>query len=241
MQADEYDAFTRELTDRVARDERVLGLVAVGSMAQQDYRADEWSDHDFLLVTQAGTQETFREELAWLPRHDEIVLSFRETAHGLKVLYGDAHLVEFAVLDLDELALASINRYRVLVDRDGVEATVRGAVERESDRPSDEYHFGQLVTDVQVAIGRTARGEALSGRFFHVLALRHLCALLADDAPLLDTFDPLRRFERVYPELGAEVASAEPVDLLRIAQRELRRGRPDLPWAALEAVLLEQA
>ncbi|HEY6961108.1 MAG TPA: hypothetical protein VI408_04380 [Gaiellaceae bacterium] len=241
-----YRAFTDELRERAAADDRVVGLVAVGSMAQQDYRSDRWSDHDFLLIARDGAQEELRRDLSWLPRAGEIALSFRETAHGLKVLYRDGHLLEFAVFDLEELGVASIDRYRVLLDRGGVESRVREVRARPSHEPTDEYLFGQLVTNAQVAIGRTARGEVLSGAFFLTSAKRHLCALVArhvrsENRNLLDPFDPLRRFERAYPELGAEIAAAGPGELLRIAQRALGAVRPDLAWAALEAVLLEQA
>lgn len=239
---DEYEAFTEELTARLSGDERVLGLVAVGSMAQRDYLPDRWSDHDFLLVVETGAQEAFRAELSWLPRREEIALSFRETEHGLKVLYAGSHLVEFAVFDLEELGLASINRYRVLLDSAGLEERVRALVARPRRAHGEEYLFGQLVTNVQVAIGRTARGEGLSGAFFLASAKRHLCALVARVAPesILDEFDPLRRFERAYPDLGPEIAAAGPREVLQIAERELRPHRPELAWPALEAVLLEQ-
>lgn len=228
----------------MSADERVLGLVAVGSMAAVDYVPDEWSDHDFLVITPRDGQETLRRDLSWLPRAPEITLSFRETAHGLKVLYADGHLLEFAVFDHDELEVAAVDRYRVLLDRGGVEARLREMAGRRREMPTEEFLFGMFVTAVQVGVGRTRRGEALSGAFFIVSAARHLCALLARVLPapehgLLDEFDPLRRFECVYPELGVEIASAlqNPAALLRLAERELQPLRPELPWAALRAVL----
>lgn len=225
-------------------DERVLGLVAVGSMASIDYAPDEWSDHDFFVITPPGGQEALRRNLSWLPRAPEITLSFRETEHGLKVLYADGHLLEFAVFDPDELEVAAVNRYRVLLDRGDVEARLREVAERRRETPTEEFLFGMFVTAVQVGVGRTRRGEALSGAFFLVSATRHLCALLArvvaaPEHGLLDELDPLRRFERVYPKLGVEIASAlhDPPTLLRLAERELRPLRPELPWAALRAAL----
>jgi hypothetical protein len=77
-------------------------------MADRDYAPDEWSDHDFFVITPPGGQEALREDLSWLPRADRVALSFRETGHGLVVLYDDGHLLEFAVFELDELALAAI-------------------------------------------------------------------------------------------------------------------------------------
>jgi hypothetical protein len=239
----DYDAFNAALVASLSVDARVTGLVAVGSMAARDYLPDASSDHDFLVITTPDAQEELRADLSWLPRHDEIVLSFRETAHGLKVLYRDGHLLEFAVFDPDELGAAAVNRYRVLLDRGGIEARLRELATRPPDRPSDEYLFGRFVTGVQVGAGRTRRGEALSGASFLLSAARHLCALFARVLPapgrsLLDDLDPLRRFERVYPELGQELGSAldDPRALLELAERELRPLRPDLPWRGLDAV-----
>lgn len=138
----------------------------------------------------------------WLPGHEAVALSVRETAHGLKVLYRDGRLVEVAVFDLDEIGLAGVNRYRVLLDRGGVEERVREVAARPPQQPSDEHLFGMFVASVQVGAGRARRGERLSGAFFRVWGTRYLCALLARAVPapdraLLDGLDALRRFERV--------------------------------------------
>lgn len=243
----DYRAFTAELVARLEPDARVIGVVAAGSMAERDYAPDEWSDHDFLVITVPDVQEEVRSDLSWLPRAEEIALSFRETAHGLKVIYGDGHMLEFAVFDLDELGLAALNRTRVLLDRGGVQARLDEST-RGREQPADDFLFGMTVTGALVAAGRGRRGETLSAQFFVMQALRHLCALLArvmpaPNASVLDDLDGLRRFERVYPELGAELAELarrSPVDaaaaLLDVAERELRQKRPDLAWAGFDAV-----
>lgn len=243
----DYRTFTAELVERVEADERVIGLVAAGSMAERDYAPDEWSDHDFLVITAPGVQETMRADLSWLPRSDDIAMSFRETAHGLKVVYGDGHMLEFAVFDLEELGLAALNRTRVLLDRGGVQARLDETT-RGREQPTDDFLFGMVVTGALVAGGRGRRGETLSAQFFVIQATRHLCALIARAIPapnvsVLDDLDGLRRFERVYPELAAElaeIARRPPVDaaaaLLGVASRELRERRPDLAWAGFDAV-----
>jgi len=222
----------------------VTGLVAVGSMASVDYEPDQWSDHDFFVITPSGGQEALRAELSWLPFQGELAFSFRETEHGLKVLYADGHLLEFAVFDLEEVALAAVNRYRVLLDRGGVEERLRELAARSPDDWSDDYLFGMFVASVQVGLGRAARGERLSGHFFVLWGARYLCVFLARVVPsdghgVLDGYDPLRRFERAYPDLGAEIERAvrdEPPALFEIAERELRPLRPELPWQLLDAV-----
>jgi hypothetical protein len=248
LQPDDYQAFTEELRARLADDARVIGLVAVGSMADRDYTPDEWSDHDFFVITPPGGQEALRIDLGWLPHRDRVALSFRETEHGLKVIYQDGHMLEFAVFDLDEIALAGVNRYRVLLDRGGVEARTESVRSRPRPPQSDEFLFGMTVASALVAAGRARRGELLTAAFFVTWTLKHLTALLvravpAANASILDEFDALRRFESAYPELGAELAAIvrrEPgsaaVALLDVAERELRERRPDLMWGGFDAV-----
>ncbi len=245
MSPAEYHAFTERLRERVTADERALGLVAVGSMAALDYQPDEWSDHDFFVVTATGVQEELRTDLSWLPDTERIAFWHRETEHGLQVFYDDGHLLEFAVFDLDELGLAGVNRYRVLLDRGGVEermAAVRTQTELRV-RPDDAHEFAKFLASIQVGAGRARRGEELSGAMFvKDLALRRLVVLItravpAQDVSLLDDLDPFRRFDFVHPELAGELVDLsrrETVDaalgLLEVAERELRPLRPELPW-----------
>jgi hypothetical protein len=44
METAEYQRFTEELRQRLEADERVVGLVALGSMAGRDYTPDDWRD-----------------------------------------------------------------------------------------------------------------------------------------------------------------------------------------------------
>lgn len=248
MEPEDYGAFTEELRARLAEDPRVVGLVAVGSMAARDYLPDAWSDHDFFVIARPGEQEALRADLGWLPRVDRLALSFRETEHGVKVIYDDGHMLEFAVFDLDEIGLASVNRFRVLLDRGGVEARTAAVRARPRAEASDEFLFGMTVSSALVAAGRARRGELLTASCFAVRTLQHLTALLARVVPsahasVLDEFDSLRRFESAYPELGAELAAAmrgapdeAAVALLDVAARELRERRPELPWRGFDAV-----
>jgi predicted nucleotidyltransferase len=249
MDPEEYERFTRDLEKELEADPRVLGLVALGSTARGDHLPDRWSDHDFFVVVTPGTQESFRSNLGWLPRSGEIALSFRETAHGVKVVFRDGHLIEFAVFDPDELAVARVNRYRILFDRERTGERLARVARETAARaapPSDEWLVGQFLTNLLVGVGRHHRGERLSGRqLVTSSALAHLVALLtkhvrSPDTAKLDSLDPLRRFEMVYPALGRRLDAAlvlptpgAALALLDIALDELP-GR--IPPAAVAAI-----
>jgi hypothetical protein len=253
MDAASYERLTERLRERLAADETVLGLIALGSMAALDTKPDRWSDHDFFVVVRTGEQERFRRDLSWLPESEAVVLSYRETAHGLKVLYRDGHLLEFAVFDPEELHLAKVNRYRVLLDRGGIADAMARIQEASTEWAAasgmgDFERFGQFLANLLVGASRHARGEGLSGRQFVGYALQHLAVLLGKYVPRetehpLDNLDPLRRFERSWPEIGEELNRLleAPMPetargLLGIARRELGGRLPGYPAEAAETV-----
>ncbi len=234
MNPEEHRRFTERLVETLAGDARVLGVVALGSTAEG---ADRYSDHDLFVVAEPGHAEALRATQSWLPDPSRIVLAFRETAHGVKVLWDDGHLAEFAVFEPGELALARAERrWRVLLDRADVAARM-ASVERataealRAGAPAAAWHAGQFLTQLLVGVARWRRGERLSARQFVTrAALAHL-------VPLLDvgnaegggpSIDPLRRFETRHPAAGAALDAALRLDppaaaaaLLDLAERAL--------------------
>lgn len=253
MTPEAFREFTQALRAGLEVDPRVVGLVALGSMAGRSTEPDRWSDHDFFVMTVPGAQESFRTDLSWLPHSERIVFSYRETAHGVKALHDDGHLVEFAVFDLGELAVARVNRYRVLLDRANIEsrlAELAATTAKASEARADAgWLIGQFLTSLLVAVGRFARGEHASARALVVSqAARPLLVLLARHVPsdrrgVLDDLDPLRRFEFAYPDLGRELdvllrleTPAAALGLLDLARRELEGRMPGFPSRASEIV-----
>jgi predicted nucleotidyltransferase len=240
LELPDYRRFTRELHLRLESDPRVLGLVAVGSMAERDYAPDGWSDHDFFVVVAPGAEESFRSDLRWLPRSEEIALSFRETAHGVKVVLRDGHLLEFAVFDPEELSLARVTRYRVLFDRERIAERMEqvvGATRRSPELavPGDDWLAGQFLTALLVGVGRHLRGERLSGRQLVAGgAVSHLVRLfekhvVSESTGLLDGLDPLRRFELAYPATGARLNAIQSMETPEAALALLDLAVAELP------------
>ncbi|MFN8492506.1 MAG: aminoglycoside 6-adenylyltransferase [Caldilineaceae bacterium] len=212
-----YEEFTQTLLERLAGEESVLGLVALGSMAEPTQR-DQWSDHDFWIITQSGAQERFLDDLAWLPNAYDIILPFRQGAQYYTVLYRNGHSIEFAIFDRVQMQQGKTERYRVLFDKANIAADMQQihaqtltSVRAEQSDVSDtillNYFFLQLLVGVQ----RYLRGEFLSSQksiFFS--AVNNLLSLvqryLAPQNPAMgDPFDIRRRFEQVYPSFAEEL------------------------------------
>ena len=244
------ERFIADLTASVTLRTDVVGLVLVGSAAQLE-RADEWSDCDFFLVTEDGAQEAYRTDLSWLPDASRLVLAVRETAHGLKAVYDDGMVAEFAVFSPEELWLAQVNTSRVAVDRGRVAdtVTVLAGRPRASVVVDPVREAGMFVSLLLIGVGRARRGEVLAaGQHIRSHALGHLLTLLRlglgpASVQRLDDLDPFRRVELVAPALAAEITRALESDpescarsLLALAEREVGGGRDGWPADAAAAV-----
>lgn len=245
------DPFIDALVERLADDPDVRGLVLAGSSAAVD-RRDQWSDHDFLVITANGIADRYRSDLSWLPGSGDIAFSFRETAHGLKALYRSGLLVEFAVADGNELATFALADYAIALDKGGVADLARDVHARTGGRgpaPVDPFFsFRMMLSLIYIGTGRARRGERLSANvFLRDYATSHLLrcafAVLPIDAEVLDPLDPWRRVERTLPDLAADIdaALARPVAdvggaLLDIADEHLSLAWPDYPTAEVQTV-----
>lgn len=246
-----YAAFTEKLRTRLESAPDALGLVALGSMSGIPPLPDAFSDHDFFVVVQEGQQERWRTDLSWLPDPSRIAFSFRETAHGLKVLWDDGHLAEFAVFSLDELAVARVNRYAILLDRADVAARVervRAATleQRRAARPDERWSVGMFLGALVVGAGRWARGERLCARqLVDGAATGHLLSILRATlepgrAARLDSLDPTRRVEQALPEEASAILEALALPAPAAARALLAlllRRRPELVSASARAAV----
>ncbi len=213
MRIDEYHRFTERLVAGLEGDERVLGIVGLGSTARSGREPDRWSDHDVWIVVRDGEQERFRSHVGWLPDADQIAWWHRETEHGLSVIYRSGHLVECAVFAAGELSVARANWAAVLLDRGGIAgrvAALQAHTAATIDRTATQWLLGQLLAALVVGVSRWARGERVSGQYRLMDGIGHLVRLLAAHVPpsradLLDELDPLRRVEDAWPAIGAEL------------------------------------
>ncbi|MEY4499968.1 MAG: hypothetical protein RL319_956 [Actinomycetota bacterium] len=205
--------FSSDLKASLEANSDVLGLVLVGSTADTS-RVDEWSDHDFFVVTKTGAAEGYRRDLSWLPQSEEIVMSPRETDHGLKVVYSNGHVLEFAVFDNEELELASANTYEVTIDRSDIGVRMQAIAEQSKPKIVDfEVEFEIFLGHILIGVGRDRRGEHLiAGQFARGMCLSSVLGLIrVSKSPLPgsehkeDNLNRYRRFEQQYPNYASQL------------------------------------
>jgi len=230
---EKFLSYQAQLTDSVAKRPEVIGLIFVGSAAATE-RVDQYSDQDFFLVVHPGAGETFRQNLDWLPNHQDIAFSPRETAHGLKVVYQNGDVLEFAVFEDSELELSSVNDYSVALDRQDITERVAKIAKRSIPATANRAQdFELFLSLILIGVGRARRGEVLAAeQHIKSYALTHALKLIraaSSSNAKADSLNSFRRFEFDYPVLAAELqklllleTEAAAKQLCEVVLRELK-------------------
>jgi hypothetical protein len=247
MEAAAFNIYTEQLRASLESRTEVVGLVTLGSTADASLR-DEWSDHDFWVITKPGVQDSLVEDLSWLPDHQDIAITVRHGRHRLTMVYRNRHKIEFAVFDAAEARTGQIERYKILIDHAGIaeliESIHQNSLAQAQVRPDAVEN---LCVVVWSACERFARGELLTARqYIDGFAVNRLLSLLSshDEANgNRDALDPRRRLEQRSPKLAAELLKTgresipqAGLHLLEIAERELKVKSPTLAWETVTLV-----
>jgi hypothetical protein len=241
-----FDIYTERLRAALDSAPEVVGLVTLGTTVDSTLR-DEWSDHDFWVITKAGAQDSFLKDLSWLPDAHNIAITVCHGKSYRTVVYRNRHKVEFAVFDANEAREGKAQRYQVLIDRGQIaelmESVHQGTIKQAQDNQARPDALQNLCVLVWSACERYSRGELLSARqYLDGFAVNQLLGLISvSDRETVedgkDVLDPRRRLELRSPALAEEVLTLldEPVPeaalhLLEIAERELKQKAPTLAW-----------
>jgi lincosamide nucleotidyltransferase B/F len=247
MQPAEFDDFTQRLRTSLESRPEVVGLITLGTTADSTQR-DEWSDHDFWVITKPGLHNSFCDDLSWLPDHHDIAINVSHGPNRRTILFRNRHKVEFAVFDAQEAPAGKVERYKTLIDRDRISEliqSIRTATLEQAQTQSDALE--NLCVLLWSACERFWRGEFLSARqYVDGFAVNQLLTLIAANEPYdstRDSLDPRRRLELRSPALAKEIAQAlensvpeTALRLLEIAERDLKHKAPHLTWDALVLV-----
>ena len=240
--------YSDSLTNSCVLHPKIIGLVLVGSTAETE-RVDEWSDHDFFVITESGEQEPLRRDLSWLPNSESIAFWFRETEYGLKVVYNSGDVLEFAIFDCDELQGCMVNHHRLAYGDENVFQALSTAKDRlpEVVVGDDLADFRHFLSVLVIQVGRARRGELLTaGQGIRGTAATALLKVLTRRLPhdqRLDRLDVSRRFEFAHPEIGTAIADAlaqQPeaaaMDLLKISDKYLAPLWSEYPHIEVQVV-----
>jgi len=220
MNTTDFLEFREQLRVNLNEIDTVIGLAFVGSAAETS-RADEWSDHDFFVFATDGSADELRQNISWLPNYGDISLFVRETEHGLKVIYNNGHVLEFAIFE-DDWELSGVNSYEVTLDKTRIEQRLSAAQDRSVPKSIDVYReFSLFLAHLLIGTGRFRRGELLSARqFINSFCLNSVIRLVTELCPptsgsdsCVDNQNPFRRFEIRYPELAQELETIQRMDL----------------------------
>jgi hypothetical protein len=244
-----FDAYTGRLVAQAGADDRVVGVILLGSGADPE-RIDAWSDHDIALVARPEAVEVLRESVAWLPDGDGLAVVGRAWHDGFAGVFDDGRVIEYAVTDLAALRTFPMTAAHVLFDRGGVAEAVDAAIAATETRriSAPDGLAAALLVELLVGVGRVRRGERLSGGD----VIRSEAALTFVDLWLAvcrpgerhpDPFNGWRRIETrdpaltaVLDDLLAQPAEAAARGILALAEDVVAPVWPGWPTAGADAV-----
>jgi hypothetical protein len=245
METFDFEIYTSLVKERIKPDPDVLGLILVGSTAIPEAR-DEWSDHDFWIITVPGAQGTYLNSAEWLPFSESILLTALHGELVRSVLYHNRHVVEYAVFDQEQVKNAKLNRYKVAFDRGGVESIAKKLNENTLSARASEVSRSDKLSNLCLLIWtvhqRSERGEYLSASQYLNHAIDVFFDLLVranslGTDPTFDALSPHRRLEFFNPDLGVELNRIEREKseiggrlLMDLTFRLLEDESPELNW-----------
>lgn len=228
MNTTEFLNFRERLKTNLNAIDSVTGLAFVGSAADNS-RADEWSDHDFFVFATDGHAEALRQDITWLPDYADVALFVRETEHGLKVIYNNGHVLEFAIFE-DDWELSGVNAFEVTLDKAIIMDRLAAAQTRSIPKPlNPDREFSLFLAHLLIGTGRFRRGEILSAsQFINSFCLNSAIRLVTALCPPAygsedssDNQNPFRRFEVRYPQFAHELAALQRMDVESAARAML--------------------
>ncbi len=203
----------KQVAESVKSTGDALAFLALGSVGKETQRIDEFSDLDFFVICKADKKERFIHRVDWLTSVEPAAFYFQNTRDGLKFVFEDGILCEFAIFTEEEFSTAQYSEGRFLWKDDAFRVT-EGKAQKEPEYLSstEGYLLGEALTNLYVGMGRYLRGEKMSAfSFVQSYAVHHVLALISQkfpsEKPFMDVFNVERRFELRYSRFANDLAS----------------------------------
>jgi len=182
----------------------VLAFIGLGSM-DETWRLDEYSDVDFFIIVNPSLKPLFYNDVSWL-NVSPIALWFQETMDGLKVVYEDGILLEFAIFTLDQLPHIEESGGKIYYLKEGINASDIMIRKPNTMKFDFEKTLNMLYAHCYIGMMRERRGEHVAAHtMIQVYAAHEFCELCNPSVD--DRFVVERRIEqrvkldftRLYP------------------------------------------
>ena len=174
--------------------EEVLAFIGLGSMHDLT-RLDAYSDIDFFILVQSQQdKKIYMEDMSWLDVHP-IIFSYIETRDGLKVVYEDGILLEFAVFTMDELKVIPFQEGTIYYKKPFIEEHDLKPQLKQSHPFDLNKTISNCLSNLYVGLLREHRGEHVASfLMIQVYATSNLLKIL--DQHQDDPFVVERRIEK---------------------------------------------
>jgi lincosamide nucleotidyltransferase len=203
-----------QIGESLARTNKAVALVGLGSVGIEMDRLDEFSDLDFFAIVERGFKGEFLGDLGWLGSICPITYCFRNTPDGYKLFFEDGVFCEFAVFEEHELVHIPFAPGRIIWKKPGAQDALAlpQRIQSGLDIPSVEWSLGEALTNLYIGVSRLHRGEKLSAmRLIQCSAVDRILELAERIEPssstYRDSFAPERRFERGHPSIAEVLPS----------------------------------
>ncbi len=202
----------KQVAESVKNTGDALAFLALGSVGKETQRIDEFSDLDFFVICKEDKKDRFIRQVDWLTAIRPAAFYFQNTRDGLKFVFEDGILCEFAIFTETEFRTALYSEGRFLWKDDAFQVYESTAKKEPEYLSGDEAYFiGEALTNLYVGMGRYLRGEKMSAFSFvqnyavhHVLSL--ICQKFPSEKPFMDVFNTERRFEIRYSRFSNDIA-----------------------------------
>lgn len=186
----------------------VLALIGLGSIGDERFRLDRYSDLDFFVVVEEELKKTLIDDLSWLSYIHPLVYAFRNTVDGYIILFADHIYGEFAVFSRHEIDHVTQAKGRMIFKHpeylnDDLEHQ-KGHIPKLK-KDSVEFAANEALTNIYVGLLRYHRGERLSAHHLvEVHALNQIVSILhltedENTDVATDLFSLDRRLEERHP------------------------------------------
>ena len=138
--------------------EEVLAFIGLGSMHDLS-RLDAYSDIDFFIIVKSQEDKVkYMENISWLNVFP-IIFSYIETKDGLKVIYEDGILLEFAVFTMVELKNITIPEGTIYYKKDNIKDSDLNTKIKSFHKYDLDQAISNCLSNLYVGLLREHRGE----------------------------------------------------------------------------------